>query len=269
MPAVVPAISTGWSGGWSCQARACASSKATIRAAGFIRPLSANQAGQAWVTISRNFRISAQCAAWAASTASGKVRRRSISARSASSIKAARSPASSQARSAVRGAPDEPRAARISRVSAARRCIGSTAGGRSTAPVSANGTSSIPPNAAMRGSSSGWPSEARKKASAKDRADRRVGSRIRPCALAIGALTSVSPSRASHPAAIASRNDVDGGILKRFNAMASACRRSGEPPGCPPHRTGRAAWTDGTTARHARRHAGGRRRWHDPRPCSC
>ena len=63
MPPVDPAASVGYSGGWSAQARACASSRATWRAAGFIRRLSASHAGQDVVTISRKRSVMPQC--WA------------------------------------------------------------------------------------------------------------------------------------------------------------------------------------------------------------
>ena len=72
MPAVVPAISTGSSGGSSSHARACACSRATCRAAGFITPFSASQSGQMSVTMCRNFSVCAQCAAYSGSAASGR-----------------------------------------------------------------------------------------------------------------------------------------------------------------------------------------------------
>ncbi len=257
MPPVVPATHTGVSGGASAQACAWASSRATCRAAGFIRPCSASQSGHIAVTIRRKASVLPQCSAWAASAASGRACARSISARSASSIKAASSLASRHAPSALRGAPLAPCSARIIRLSAARRGIGSTAGGTSSAPASVSGTSSSAPNAVMRGSSSGAPSVARRNASASARAARRVGSMMSP-----RDASSRSPPRASQAAASASRNGACAGMVNRFTAYRRwrACAgRFRRPPGRP-------VWTGGTTTRHAPPRAAARRPAPGPRP---
>ena len=169
-------------------------------------PDSASQRGQASVTIARKRSVSSQCAAKPVEAAPGSRGARSISARAASSSSWARSRASSQARSAAVGAPPAPHMARIIRLSTASRSCGSTAGGRSSAPARASGVSSIPPNAVIRGSSSGRPPAARRNASASARAARRVGSRISPSAGA-------SPVEATQSAASVSRNGRCGGMF--------------------------------------------------------
>ena len=203
----------------------------------------------------RNFRVSCQCAAKAASVASGSLAARSTSARSASSISAASSTASRHAASAVRGAPPAPPIARISRDNCARREAGSTDGGMSSAPANASGASSNAPRATMRGSNNGLPPVTRRNASASERADRRVGSSSRPCAVRSGSFS----VRRSQPDAMASRKLTSGGMENRFIVRAAQL---------PPPR-GPAGWRGETIARHARWRAIARLPAHGPRPGSC
>ena len=63
MPPVEPAAKIRPAGAVCCQARACASSNCTCRAAGFISPCSDSQSGQARVTMVRNVSVMPQC--WA------------------------------------------------------------------------------------------------------------------------------------------------------------------------------------------------------------
>ena len=229
------------SGAAASHAPACARSSFTCRAAGFDSPFATSQAGQARVTMPRNSSVTRQCSACSASAARSSASGRSSSIRSASSIKAASSAASIHARSAVRTPPCAAGNFRISADSAASRCAGATAGGRSSAPSSANGASSTAPNAVIRGSSSARPSDTSRNASASERAARRVGNRISPRA------SSSAPHSPIQRRASTSRNGAPGGSETSLIVLRP---RPAHEDYTPP-RPDRAASRGGTTTRHA------------------
>ncbi len=221
-----------------------------------------------------------QCAAKSGSAASGRRSARSMPARSASSIRAAKSRASIQARSADLGAPPSPFIARIKAANAARRRIGSTAGGRSRAPSSVRGASSSAPSAVIRGNNSGRPLDTRRNDSARARAARRVGRRISPWLMASGSSHSCGVRSLVRPLAVvlppasqnvanASRKGTCGGMLKRFSAAAIARRRSPAPPESVRLPANPVGWRDETKRHRAPRPAADRPATLDPRRGSC
>ena len=102
----------------------------------------------------------------------------------------------------------------------------------------------------------GRPLPARRKASASARAARRVGSRIRPRASAIGAVRGQPAPRQRVEERHVRWN---GRQLHRLSPVSLGGQRRLAPP------RGRRGWTGETTARHAPRRRAGRRRWRGPR----
>ena len=179
VPVEPAAISTPC-GGFCVQVSASRRSRATRRPVVSTRPMSASRLGHSFRAVSRKWRLTCQCSARSALTRSA-----SPSPGTSSICRLSRKPpkasANSSAAEASRSRPSARSFSLTSRVSSKRRCSGAMAAGRSTArsPGSNGGSpSSRSPSGRICGGSTAAPPPAAMKASASERAPRRVGVRI-------------------------------------------------------------------------------------------
>ena len=218
---VEPAAIITSAGGWSRQRSASRRISATRRAATSIIPSSASRRGQCPVAIFRNAADNCQ---WRASSPSTRASTASGSSRSSiwqASRKAARASASSRAEPASRRRSSSDWCSATRPASSKRRRSGEIAGGRSRArsPASNGGSpSSRSPRARTCGRIIARAPAAFRKASARSRAERRVGSSTTASASASGP----SGARARQiPAARSSRNGLCAGMVNQRGPGAS------------------------------------------------